>query len=138
MLADQVFFLALTWAALSLGSPGEVGAVLAAGSVPRLLFLVVGGGVADRASPRWVIIGTDTTRAVVMAVAAAVTLLGSLGTVGLIVVAVAVGALDGLFLPAVGALPARIAPVHLLGRWRLCGRLPSGRRCCWAGRWGGG
>lgn len=116
VLADQVFFLALTWAALQVGSPGQVGAVLAAGSVPRLLFLVIGGGVADRLSPKWVIISTDTARAVVMAVAATVTLLGSMRTVGLIVVAVAVGALDGLFLPAVGALPARIAPTHLLGR----------------------
>ena len=116
ILADQVFFLALTWAALQVGSPGQVGLVLAAGSVPRLLILVVGGAVADRVSPKRIIIGTDSGRAVVMAAAAAVLMLGSMEIAGLVVVALVIGALDGLFLPAVGALPGRIAAPHEMGR----------------------
>ena len=116
ILADQVFFLALTWAVIQVGSPGQVGLVLAAGSVPRLLILVVGGAVADRVSPKRIIIGTDSGRAVVMAAAAAVLMLGSMEIAGLVVVALVIGALDGLFLPAVGALPGRIAEQHEMGR----------------------
>jgi MFS family permease len=116
VLADQVFFLSLTWAALQVGSPGQVGAVLAAGSIPRLLILLLGGSVADRVSPKRIIIGTDTGRAVVMAVAAALLMTEWMTTAGLIVVALAIGGLDGLFLPAVGALPAHVAPAHLMGR----------------------
>ena len=116
ILADQVFFLALTWAVIQVGSPGQVGLVLAAGSVPRLLILVVGGAVADRVSPKRIIICTDSGRAVVMAAAAAVLMLGSMEIAGLVVVALVIGALDGLFLPAVGALPGRIAEQHEMGR----------------------
>lgn len=116
VLADQVFFLSLTWAALQIGSPGEVGLVLAVGSIPRLVILLVGGALADAASPKRVVIVTDASRTLVMAVAAAVLMLGAMNTWGLVLVALAIGALDGLFLPAVGALPARIAPTHLMGR----------------------
>lgn len=116
ILADQVFFLSLTWAALQVGTPTQVGLVLAAGSIPRLLILLVGGAIADRVSPKRIIVGTDSGRALVMAAAAVALMVGSMNTAWLVVVALAIGALDGFFLPAVGALPARIAPPHLLGR----------------------
>jgi MFS family permease len=116
VLADQVFFLALTWAALQVGTPSEVGLVLAAGSIPRLLILLVGGTFADARSPKRIIIGADGGRALVMAAAGVALTIGSMNISGLVVVALAVGALDGLFLPAVAALPVRIAPSHLMGR----------------------
>lgn len=117
VLADQVFFLALTWAALRVGTPSQVGVVLAAGSLPRLFILLVGGAVADSVSPKRIIVGTDTGRAVVMAAAALVLLHGwSMSTWELVVIALIIGGLDGLFLPAVGALPALIAPQQLMGR----------------------
>jgi MFS family permease len=116
VLADQVFFLSLAWAAVQLGVPGLVGLVLAAGSVPRLLVLLVGGALADARSPKRIIIGTDSARALVMAVAALVLLSGAMNAWALVAVAVVVGTLDGFFLPAVAALPVRIAPQHLGGR----------------------
>jgi MFS family permease len=116
VLADQVFFLSLAWAAVQLGVPGLVGLVLAAGSVPRLLVLLVGGAMADARSPKRIIVGTDSGRALIMAAAAAVLLLGDMNAWMLVTVAVAVGVLDGFFLPAVAALPVRIAPPHLMGR----------------------
>lgn len=116
VLADQVFFLSLTWAALQVGPANQVGLVLAAGSIPRLLILLVGGAVADRASPKRIIVATDGGRALVMAVAAALLMLGDLNSWQLITVALAIGALDGLFLPAMGSLPARIAPAYMMGR----------------------
>ncbi len=116
LLADQVFFLALTFAALQVGTPGQLGLVLAAGSIPRLLILMIGGALADRRSPKRIIVATDTARAGVLAGAAAVLMVGSMTTWQLVSVALVIGALDGFFLPAVGALPARIAPVHEMGR----------------------
>lgn len=116
VLADQMFFLALTWAALQTTTPGQVGLVLAAGSIPRLLILLLGGVVADSASPRLIIIGTDSARAVVMALAATALFVTTPSTWGLVALALVIGALDGLFLPAIAALPVRIAPPHLMGR----------------------
>ena len=116
VLADQVFFLGLAWAAVQLEVAGLVGLVLAAGSVPRLLVLLLGGALADAKSPKRIIIGTDSGRAVILAGAAVLVLLGSLDAWALVAVAVAVGTLDGFFLPAVAALPVRIAPPHLVGR----------------------
>lgn len=116
VLADQVFFLSLAWAAVQFGVPGLVGLVLAAGSVPRLLVLLIGGALADARSPKLILVGTDSVRALIMAVATAVLLLGSMNAWGLVAVAATVGTLDGFFLPAVAALPVRIAPPHLMGR----------------------
>jgi MFS family permease len=116
VLADQVFFLSLAWAAVQLGVPGLVGVVLAAGAVPRLLVLLVGGAMADARSPKRIIVGTDSARALVMAVAALILLSGAMSAWALVVVAIVVGTLDGFFLPAVAALPVRIAPAHLTGR----------------------
>jgi hypothetical protein len=55
-----VFFLSLAWAAVQLGVPGLVGVVLAAGSAPRLLVLLIGGVMADARSPKRIILGTDS------------------------------------------------------------------------------
>lgn len=116
VLADQVFFLSVAWAAVQLGVPGVVGLVLAAASVPRLLVLLVGGALADARSPKLILMGADSGRALVMAAGTVALFLGSMSPWGLVGVAAAVGTLDGLFLPAVAALPVRIAPPHLIGR----------------------
>jgi len=116
ILADQVFFLSLAWAALQLGVPGLVGLVLVAGSLPRLLVLLSGGALADGVSPKRIIIGTDSGRALLMVLTAGVLLSGHVSAWVLVAVALAVGLLDGLFLPAVAALPVRVAPAHLMGR----------------------
>jgi MFS family permease len=116
VLADQVFFLSLAWAAVQLGVPGLVGVVLAAGCAPRLLVLLVGGVMADARSPKRIILGTDSARALVMAAAGLVLLSGAMKPWALVAVAIVVGTLDGFFLPAVAALPVRVAPPHLIGR----------------------
>lgn len=114
--ADQVFFLALTWAAVQQGSPGQVGLVVAAASLPRLLILLFGGTLADRVNPRLLAAAADVGRALTVAGVAALVLSVELHIWQLVVVAVAVGALDGLFMPAIGAVPAQIAPAELMGR----------------------
>ncbi|MEI7029811.1 MFS transporter [Streptomyces pratensis] len=116
MIGDSVYFMALAWAAARTGSAAGTGLVLAAGSIPRALLLLGGGVLADRWGPRRVVIGSDTARAlVVLCLAGALVL--TTPTVGtLVAVALVFGAVDALFLPAVGALPPRITTTGQLAR----------------------
>lgn len=115
-LADQVFFLALTWVAIRVGTPSEVGLVIAAASIPRIAILVVGGALADRANQKRLVVVTDAARAGVLVAATILVLATSTTTWHLVLVALAVGALDGLFLPAIGSLPVRLAPAESMGQ----------------------
>lgn len=116
MVGDSIYFMALAWAAARTGSASGTGLVLAAGSIPRALLMLGGGVLADRLGPRRVVIGSDAARAVlVLGLAAALVLTAP--TVGVLVaVALLFGAVDALFLPAVGALPPRISAPGQLAR----------------------
>ncbi|MEU2905277.1 MFS transporter [Streptomyces globisporus] len=116
MIGDSVYFMALAWAAARTGSASGTGLVLAAGSIPRALLMLGGGVLADRLGPRRVVIGSDAARAVLVLALAAILVLTA-PTVGvLLVVALLFGAVDALFLPAVGALPPRISTAGQLAR----------------------
>ncbi|MGW7415503.1 MFS transporter [Streptomyces sp. NPDC054863] len=116
LVGDSIYFLALGWAAAQAGSPAEVGLILAAGAVPRALLMLGGGVIADRFGPRRIVIGSDAVRcAVIIGIAAALLLTGPAVWL-LVVVALVFGAVDALFLPAVGALPPRITDPDQLVR----------------------
>ncbi|KND35951.1 MFS transporter [Streptomyces anulatus] len=116
MVGDSIYFMALAWAAARTGSASGTGLVLAAGSIPRALLMLGGGVLADRLGPRRVVIGSDAARAVLV-LGLAATLVLTAPTVGVLVaVALLFGAVDALFLPAVGALPPRISPPGQLAR----------------------
>ncbi|MEU5370851.1 MFS transporter [Streptomyces sp. NPDC005951] len=116
MIGDSVYFMALAWAAARTGSASGTGLVLAAGSIPRALLMLGGGVLADLLGPRRVVIGSDAVRAVLVLSLAAILVLTA-PTVGvLVVVALLFGAVDALFLPAVGALPPRISTPGQLAR----------------------
>ncbi|MET9481326.1 MFS transporter [Streptomyces sp. NPDC006638] len=115
MVGSNVYFVALAWAAARTGSPAQAGLVLAVGSVPRAALMLGGGVVADRFGPRLVVIGSDAARCVFILGMAAVLLFISPSVWLLAGVALVFGAVDALFLPAVGALPPRItAPGQLV------------------------
>ncbi|MFF8244770.1 MFS transporter [Streptomyces griseus] len=116
MIGDSIYFMALAWAAARTGSATGTGLVLAAGSVPRALLMLGGGVLADRLGPRRVVIGSDAARALLV-LGLAATLVLTKPTVGVLVaVALIFGAVDALFLPAVGALPPRISAPGQLAR----------------------
>ncbi|MFJ9828402.1 MFS transporter [Streptomyces sp. NPDC101160] len=115
-LGDSVYYLALSWAAVSSGTPAQAGLVMTVSAVPRALLMLFGGVVADRLGPRRVVIGSDTVRCLVALGLAATLFLASPGLWILAAVALVFGAVDALFLPAVGALPPRIAPRDQLAR----------------------
>ncbi|WP_137989962.1 MFS transporter [Streptomyces vilmorinianum] len=113
---DSVYYLALSWAAVRGGSPAQAGLVLAVSAVPRALLMLAGGVIADRFGPRRVVISSDAVRCVVVLGVAAALALASPGLWVLGAVALVFGAVDALFMPAVGALPPRIAAPAQLAR----------------------
>ncbi|MFE4053062.1 MFS transporter [Streptomyces sp. YIM B13518] len=116
LVGDSVYFVALAWSAQKAAGPTEVGLVMAAGAVPRALLMLGGGVVADRFDPRRVILGSDTLRCLlILAVAAGVALTAPALWI-LVAVALVFGAVDALFVPAVGALPPRITTPDQLAR----------------------
>lgn len=116
MIGDNVYFLALGWTAAQIAGPTQIGMLMAVAAVPRAVLMLAGGVVADRVGPRKLVIGSDAARCAVILVVAAALALSSPGLWLLVAVALVFGAVDALFLPAVGALPPRLTRPDQLTR----------------------
>ncbi|TLQ42343.1 MFS transporter [Streptomyces marianii] len=116
LIGDSVYFVALGWSAQKVAGPTEVGLVMASGALPRALLMLGGGVVADRFDPRRVILGSDALRCLLILTAAAAVALTAPAVWILITVALVFGAVDALFVPAVGALPPLITSPDQLAR----------------------
>ncbi|WP_405509192.1 MFS transporter [Streptomyces cyaneofuscatus] len=116
LIGDSVYFVALAWSAQKVAGPAEVGLVMAAGAFPRALLMLGGGVAADRFGVRRIVLGSDAVRCVlILAVAAGVAVTAPAVWI-LVALALAFGAVDALFVPAVGALPPRITTPNQLAR----------------------
>ncbi|MBT2380391.1 MFS transporter [Streptomyces sp. ISL-111] len=116
LIGDSVYFVALAWSAQKVAGPAEVGLVMAAGAFPRALLMLGGGVAADRFGVRRIVLGSDAVRCVlILAVAAGVAVTAPAVWI-LVALALAFGAVDALFVPAVGALPPRITTPDQLAR----------------------
>lgn len=116
LVGDQVYFVALAWTAAQASGAGGAGLVLATASVSRLVLLLLGGAVVDRWGARRLMLGSDALRCAVMAAAAVVTAVTEPVLAVLVVVALVFGAVDAVFLPAVGALPPYLVAAEHLAR----------------------
>ena len=116
MLGDRMVVVALAFAVLELGgSATEVGLVLASGTLPLVACLLAGGVVADRTSPRGVMVAADLVRLASQGLSAALLITGGAEIWTLAVLAGATGAASGFFNPAsIGLLPAVVAPERLM------------------------
>lgn len=109
LVGDQIWFVSLAWAASQLGSPGQTSLVMAAGSVPRALFLLVGGAVADRFGALTVTLRSQIGRILVMATGAVLVFVIGAGELWpLLVIALLFGVLDAAHMPAAAALPPQL------------------------------
>ncbi|MCF2530411.1 MFS transporter [Yinghuangia soli] len=113
LVGDQMWFLALAWSAAETAGPTGAGIVVTLGTVPRALLMLLGGSIADRFGARRVVIGSVLVRFAVMAFAAAAVALAAPGVALLAAIALVFGAVDALFMPAIGALPPTLTmPEH--------------------------
>lgn len=108
LVGDQVWFVALGWAAVQAGTPTQVGLVLAAGTLPRAVLLLVGGALADRWGPRRAALGSDAVRTVVLVLAAVLALTLPPSVTVLLLLAAGFGVVDAVFLPATAAMPQQL------------------------------
>jgi MFS family permease len=107
LLGNQVWFVALAWSAVHLGSAATAGILLTLSSLPRLFLMLFGGVIADRHDIRRLMIGSDLLRTLITVAAAAVALLAP-GIALLAVVALSFGLVDAVFLPSAGAMQPRL------------------------------
>ncbi|AYC42014.1 MFS transporter [Streptomyces griseorubiginosus] len=108
MTGDSVYYIALSWAAVQSGTPAQAGVVMSVSALPRALLMLGGGVIADRFGPRRVVIGSDAVRCAAVLAVAALLYLAEPGLWALALLALVFGTVDAVFMPAVGALPARV------------------------------
>ncbi|PWT75470.1 MAG: MFS transporter [Chloroflexi bacterium] len=114
-LGDGAFFIALAWQILVLTRSGTaMGIVLVAQSIPRLLFLLLGGVAADRIPRRLVMLWSDGGRALLVGAIAALGWFGLLQFWVLVVLALCFGLADAFFLPAFQSIPPLLVETEAL------------------------
>jgi len=110
---DGAFFTALAWQVLLLtGSATAMGGALVAETVPMVLFMLVGGVVADRLPRRLTMLWSDGGRAAVTLLVAALGLSGRLQFWHLLALAALFGLAEAFFRPAYQSIPPELVPVE--------------------------
>ncbi|HKD43566.1 MAG TPA: MFS transporter [Myxococcaceae bacterium] len=115
VLGDQFTLLALPWLVLKLtGDPRQLGFVLALMALPLAVFLLIGGAVVDRMSPRKVLLSSRAVNAVLIAILAMLVLAGAIQMWEVYVLALAIGLSTAFAYPASTAiLPQLLEPEQL-------------------------
>lgn len=115
MLGDQFTLLALPWLVMSLSrDPLVLGTVLALGSLPRALFILVGGALVDRHSPKAVLLLTKWINVVLLGLLAAMTATGTITLPGVYVLTLAIGLATAFSYPAGSAILPQSVPEALI------------------------
>jgi MFS family permease len=115
MLGDGAFSVALAWQVVLLtGSAAAMSAVLVAEAMPRLLFMLVGGVLADRLPRRLLLLVSDAGRALAVGTIAVVGTLGRLQLWHLVALALVFGLADAFFSPAYQSIPPQLVEVEAL------------------------
>lgn len=101
LLGDQFYLIALPWLVLS--STGDallVGTVLATAGIPRAIFMLLGGAMTDRFTPRKLMINSNLARMLLTGLLAGLVLTGLIQTWMLFAFAFLFGLADAFFFPA--------------------------------------
>jgi len=104
-LGDGIFYIALAWQILLMTHSGTaMGIVLIAGTVPRLVFVLLGGVAADRLPRRLIILWSDGGRGLVVLLISILGFAGLLQFWHLVIQSLIFGFVDGFFNPAIMAI----------------------------------
>ncbi|HTX91422.1 MAG TPA: MFS transporter [Anaerolineales bacterium] len=101
MLGDQFALIATPWLVLKLtGDPLALGIVLALEGIPRAVFMLLGGAITDRFSPRIIMLISDFIRFILTALMALVVFTGTVQMWMLYAFGLAFGLVAGFSIPA--------------------------------------
>lgn len=111
MLGDQFYMIALPWLVLRLtGDAFAMGTVLAMAGIPRAAFMLLGGAITDRFSPRLVMFYSNIARMLLVAGLTALLLFGVVQLWMLYLFALSFGLADAFFFPAQSSIVPQVAP----------------------------
>lgn len=111
MLGDQFTLIALPWLVLQMtGDTLVLGTVLALMSVPRALFILIGGALVDRHSPKQVLMLTKYINLVLLALLSALVLTGTLTLWMVYALSLAIGLATAFSIPAGTSLMPHVVP----------------------------
>lgn len=115
LLGDQFYLVALPWLTIQLThSPVSLGAVLMAAAVPRAVFMLLGGVVSDRLSPRLIMLVSNAFRVVLTALLTALVMFRATQLWHLYLFAIGFGVVDGFFIPAAKSIIPTLVTKELL------------------------
>ncbi|MBW1708785.1 MAG: MFS transporter [Deltaproteobacteria bacterium] len=116
VLGTQFYMIALPWLVLRLtGDPFKMGTVLALAGIPRALFMLVGGALTDRFSPRTLMLCSNFTRMVIVGLLTALVLTESVDLWMMYLLGLTFGLADAFYFPAQASIMPRIVKAeHLL------------------------
>jgi MFS family permease len=120
-IGDAIVFVALALYVTEIGSPTDVGLVLAAATLPLVAFLALGGVWADRLPRHRVMIATDLVRFVLHALLAALIFTGAVEIWLLAVIEALFGAAEAFFRPAYSGLVPQTVPEAMIQEAKAAG-----------------
>lgn len=115
MMGDQFSLIALPWLVLQMtGDTLVLGTVLALMSVPRALFILLGGALVDRHSPKRVLMLTKHANTLLLALLAALVFSGQLSLWMVHALALAIGLASAFSIPAATSIMPHVVARELL------------------------
>jgi predicted MFS family arabinose efflux permease len=109
-IGDRIVFVALALYVTDLGSPSDVGIVLAAHAIPLVAFLLIGGVWADRLPRHKVMVATDLIRFALHALLATLIFTGTVEIWHIALIEAAFGTAEAFFRPAYTGLVPQTVP----------------------------
>lgn len=115
MLGDQFTLIALPWLVLKMtGDTLALGMVLAVMSVPRAIFILLGGAVVDRYSPKRVLMLTKYVNTVLLGILATLVLTGSLSMWMVYALALGIGLSTAFSIPSATSMMPHAVKLQML------------------------
>jgi hypothetical protein len=120
-IGDRIVFVALALYVTDIGSPTDVGIVLAAATIPLVCFLLIGGVWADRLPRNRVMIVTDLARFGLHAALAALIFTDAVEIWHIVVIEALFGTAEAFFRPAYTGLVPQTVPEELIQEAKAAG-----------------
>ncbi len=115
LLGDQFHMIALPWLVLQLtGDAFLMGTVLAVAAIPRAIFMLLGGVITDRYSPRNVMLASNIIRMMLVIALTGVVLTGTIEIWMIYIISLLFGLADAFYFPASQAIVPSLIPNELL------------------------